>query len=148
MFGGGCATVECALLSLATAFRYLAHGSSLLARWEPAGAYPGDDVEECYRCDTGATLTRMPTKRRRHAITETPRVEAALDELRQESGADGVDLGELIVLGAGVKLGAIRSERDGGATKRQRLADRVRSRAIGADVAAADEVRSAGWARP
>jgi hypothetical protein len=89
----------------------------------------------------------MPTKRRRHAITETPRVEAALDELRQESGADGVDLGELIVLGADVKLGMIRAERDGGAAKRRSLADRVRSRAIGADAQAADEVRSRGWAR-
>jgi hypothetical protein len=89
----------------------------------------------------------MPTKRRRHAITETPRVEAALDELRRESGADRVDLGELIVLGAGVKLGAIRSERDGGAAKRRRLAERVRSRQVGVDLDAADEVRSAGWAR-
>jgi hypothetical protein len=89
----------------------------------------------------------MPTKRRRHAITETPRVQAALDELRKESGADGVDLGELIVLGAGVKLGVIRSERDDSAAKRRRLADRVRSRAIGADVQAANEVRSLGWTR-
>jgi hypothetical protein len=90
----------------------------------------------------------MPTKRRRHAITETPRVEAALNELRRESGADGVDLGELIVLGASVKLGAIRSERDGRSVKRRRLAERVRTRTIGADVRAADEVRSRGWTRP
>jgi hypothetical protein len=89
----------------------------------------------------------MPTKRRRHAITETPRVEAALEALRQESGADGVDLGELVVLGAGVKLDAIRSERDGVAAKRRRLAERVRSRTTGSDVEAADEVRSSGWAR-
>jgi hypothetical protein len=94
----------------------------------------------CYTC-------RMPTKRRRHAITETPPVQAALDELRQELGNDGVELGELVVLGAGVKLEAIRSERDGDAAKRRRLADRVRSRATGADVEVADEVRSSGWAR-
>ena len=89
----------------------------------------------------------MPTKRRRHAITETPPVQAALDELRQELGTDTVELGELVVLGAGVKLEAIRSVQLGDAAKRQRLADRVRSRTTGADVQAADEVRSSGWAR-
>jgi len=89
----------------------------------------------------------MPTKRRRHAITETLRVQEALDELRGELGSDTVELGELVVLGAGVKLNAIRAERDGDAVKRRRLADRVRSRAIGVDVDVAQEVRLAGWAR-
>ncbi len=89
----------------------------------------------------------MPTKRRRHAITETPRVQAALDELRQELGTDSVELGELLTLGAAVKLNAIRAERNDDAAKRRRLADRVRSRATGADVKAADAVRSSGWAR-
>jgi hypothetical protein len=89
----------------------------------------------------------VPTKRRRHAITETPHVEAALDELRQELGTDSVELGELVVLGAGVKLEAIRSGRLGDAAKRRSLAARVRSRTTGADVEAANEVRSGGWAR-
>jgi hypothetical protein len=89
----------------------------------------------------------MPTKRRRHAITETPQVQAALDELRQELGNDAVELGELVVLGAGVKVEAIRAQRDGDAMARRRLADRVRSRTTGVDVKAADEARSAGWAR-
>jgi hypothetical protein len=89
----------------------------------------------------------MPTKRRRHAITETSQVQAALDALRQELGSDSVELGELVVLGVGVKLEEIRSEREGDAAKRRRLAARVRSRATGADVKAADEVRSSGWAR-
>ncbi|MDQ6744910.1 MAG: hypothetical protein M3Z27_02660 [Actinomycetota bacterium] len=89
----------------------------------------------------------MPTKRRRHAITETPHVQAALDELRQELGSDSVELGELVVLGAGVKLDAIRSERGTDAAKRRRLAHRVRSRMVEVDVEAADEVRSAGWTR-
>jgi hypothetical protein len=90
----------------------------------------------------------VPTKRRRHAITETPRVQAALDELRQELGRDAVEFAELVVLGAGVKLEQIRAEREDDAVKRQRLANRVRSRGIRADVRAADEVRSAAWARP
>jgi hypothetical protein len=89
----------------------------------------------------------MPTKRRRHAITETPPVQAVLDELRHELGQDSVELGELVVLGAGVKLEAIRSERVGAAANRRRLANRVRSRTTAADVRAADEVRSSGWAR-
>jgi hypothetical protein len=121
-------------------FRPLRNGRTaliLLERWSTSA----------YRCGTGATLKPVPTKRRRHAITETPRVEAALDELRQELGHDNVELGELVVLGASVKLDAIRSERDGDAMKRRRLADRVRSRSTGTDVEAADEVRSGGWTR-
>jgi len=75
-------------------------------------------------------------------------VQAALDELRREVGDDRVQLGELIVLGAGVKLAAIQSQHDDNAAKRRRLADRVRARATGADFAAATEVRASGWARP
>lgn len=89
----------------------------------------------------------MPTNRRRHAITETPPVQAALDELRRELGSDRVEFGELVVLGAGAKLAALRAQRDGDAEKRRRLADRVRSRQLRSDVDAADEVRSTGWAR-
>jgi hypothetical protein len=89
----------------------------------------------------------MPTKRRRHAITETPPVQAALDELRSELGTDRVELGDLVVLGAGAKLAAIRAEHDGDAALRRRLADRVRSRALPVDADAADRVRRTGWAR-
>jgi hypothetical protein len=89
----------------------------------------------------------MPTKRRRHAITETPPVQAALDELRRELGTDRVELGELVVLGAGAKLASIRAEREGEAALRRRLADRVRSRSASVDVDAAEHVRRAGWAR-
>lgn len=90
----------------------------------------------------------MPTKRRRHAITETPPVQAALDELRGELGTDRVELGELVVLGANAKLAAIRADRDGDVARRRRLADRVRSRRLPVDPDAADEVRRTGWARP
>lgn len=89
----------------------------------------------------------MPTSRRRHAITETPPVQVALDELRRELGTDRVELGELIVLGAGAKVSALRAQREGAREKRGRLADRVRAGDVPVDREAADEVRSSGWAR-
>jgi hypothetical protein len=89
----------------------------------------------------------MPTKRRRHAITETPPVQAALDELRAELGSDRVEMGELVVLGARAKLATVRGERQGRAALRRRLADRVRSRELPLSRDAADEVRASGWAR-
>ncbi len=89
----------------------------------------------------------MPTTRRRHAITETPPVQAALDELRRELGTDRVELGELVVLGAGTKLANLRAEREEDAALRRRLADRVRARTTRVDRRAADEVRASGWAR-
>jgi hypothetical protein len=89
----------------------------------------------------------MPTRRRRHAITETPPVQAALDELRQALGEDRVEMGELVILGAQEKLARVRADRDDAAALRRRLADRIRRREIPADRAGADEVRRAGWAR-
>jgi hypothetical protein len=89
----------------------------------------------------------VPTTRRRHAITETEPVQAALDELRRELGTDRVELGELVVLGVGAKLAALRAQRDGDAILRRRLADRIRARETPVDRDAADRVRSAGWAR-
>lgn len=89
----------------------------------------------------------MPTKRRRHAITETPPVEAALDELRRELGTESVELSELVVLGAAAKLASIRADRDSDARLRRRLADRVRSRSLPVDVHAAELARRTGWAR-
>ena len=90
----------------------------------------------------------MPTRRRRHAITETPPVQAALDELREALGDDRVEMSELVILGAQEKLSRVRAKRDDTAVLRRRLADRIRSRDIPTDRAAADEVRRAGWARP
>jgi hypothetical protein len=89
----------------------------------------------------------MPTRRRRHAITETPPVQAALDDLREALGDDRVELGELVILGAQEKLARIRAERSNTAALRRSLADRVRRREIPADGAAAEAVRRAGWAR-
>jgi len=90
----------------------------------------------------------VPTRRRRHAITETPPVQAALDELREALGDDRLEMGELVILGAQQKLARVRADRDDTAALRRRLADRIRRREIPADRAAADEVRRAGWARP
>ncbi len=89
----------------------------------------------------------MPTTRRRHAITETEPVQAALDELRRELGTDRVELGELVVLGAGAKLAALRAQREGDAVLLARLAERVRSGGTLVDRDAADLVRRSGWAR-
>jgi hypothetical protein len=90
----------------------------------------------------------MPTRHRRHAITETPLVKAALDELRDELGDVRIEFGELVILGAHQKVAQLRADRNDTASKRRQLATRIRRREIPFDRAAADEVRRAGWARP
>jgi hypothetical protein len=90
----------------------------------------------------------VPTQHRRHAITETPPVKAALDELRGELGDGRIEFGELVILGAQQKVAQLRAERDDTASKRRQLASRIRRRDVPVDRAAADEVRRAGWARP
>ena len=89
----------------------------------------------------------MPTSRRRHAITETPRVQAALDELRGELGGDRIELAELVVLGAREKVAQLRASRGEQQDLRRRLAQRVRDGRVPVDPDAADEVRRTGWAR-
>jgi hypothetical protein len=89
----------------------------------------------------------VPTTRRRHAITETPPVQEALDELRDLLGTDKVPMGEIVVLGAREKARELREERDERAMLRKRLADRVRNRELPPfDREAADEVKRL-WAR-
>lgn len=89
----------------------------------------------------------MPTKRRRHAVTETPPVQKALDELRRELGSDRVQLSELVVLGAQEKLARLRAEDARAVELRQDLAARIRARDLPVSSEAADEVRRSGWAR-
>jgi hypothetical protein len=96
-----------------------------------------------HRCYTGP----VPTKRRRHAITETPPVQEALDELRRELGDEPLSLSELVILGARQKLTRIRADRGDIQARRRRLADRIRAGDVLVDVEAADEVRRTGWAR-
>ncbi|HYN51818.1 MAG TPA: hypothetical protein VES62_12915 [Thermoleophilaceae bacterium] len=86
----------------------------------------------------------MPTKHRRHAVTETAPVKQALDELRRETGTDRVPLAELVVLGAGEKVRRIREERDNSAG-RQQVAEWIRTKTIPGDPQAAEEVRRTGW---
>jgi hypothetical protein len=75
-------------------------------------------------------------------------VQAALDELRGELRGERVEMSELVILGAREKVAQLRAEREGLAARRRALADRVRRHDVPADVAAADEVRRSGWARP
>jgi hypothetical protein len=90
----------------------------------------------------------MPTRHRRHAITETPPVQAALDELRGELGDTGrIEFGELVILGASQKVAQLRAAREDVASRRRELADRIRRRDVPVDRAAADTVRRSGWAR-
>ena len=96
-----------------------------------------------HRCYT----LRIPTQRRRHAITETPPVQEALDRLRAQIGEDNVKLPELVILGAESKLAQVRAEDDARRERRHRLAARVRARTLELDPDAADEVRRSGWAR-
>ncbi len=87
----------------------------------------------------------MPTRHKRHSVTETPDVAAALRPLRARQ-AD-VKLGELIVLGAREKLRQLERDEDEATQARQRLAQRVRGRATGGDADVADRVRRDGWLR-
>lgn len=90
----------------------------------------------------------MPTKRRRHTITEVGEVEEALQRVRDVKGEP--NMRELVVLGAEVAVDrAVRSERD--EAERQELRERLIRRMTtgeGIDLEAAKEVRRHGWSRP
>jgi hypothetical protein len=90
----------------------------------------------------------LPTKLPRHTITETPDVQAALDELRRETGRERLQLGELVILGAQVKVRQLRDDRQRDDALLADLADRIRRREPLIDADAADQVRRAGWTRP
>jgi hypothetical protein len=87
----------------------------------------------------------MPTKHRRHAITETPPVKEALDELRRELGTDKVPLAELVVLGAREKVTRLREERDETQAALDEIAEWIRTRTVPGDPEAAEEARRTGW---
>lgn len=91
------------------------------------------------------TLRGVPTRHPRHAVTETPPVRAALDELRTR----GIDftLGELVVRGAEARLAESTLE-SARRELRVRLAGVLRDGTHGLDPVALDEAREGGWTRP
>lgn len=117
------------------------HFAEIESRNNRSGRCTGSQLSAANSVSHWCYTRLVPTTRRRHAITETPPVEAALDELRRELGTDRVELGELIVLGAAAKLASIRAERETDSKLRRRLADRIRSRTLPVDVDAADLAR-------
>jgi hypothetical protein len=74
----------------------------------------------------GATLACIPTSRKRHTITETDEVERALRPLRERMRGR-IDFGELVRLGAGVKLERLDSE-EADAQRRRELRERFLTR--------------------
>jgi hypothetical protein len=87
----------------------------------------------------------MPTRRKRHTVTETDPVEQALAPLRAEGVH--VDFTELVIRGAQAKLDEQRAARDDDARRRARreqFLTRTRS-AAGFDLEAATSVREHGW---
>jgi hypothetical protein len=90
----------------------------------------------------------VPTKHRRHAITETPDVAAKLAPLRRALGTDRVPMSELVMLGAEAKLAQLRGMDADVEARRRAFTDRIRRREIEVDPVAADEVRRRGWVRP
>jgi hypothetical protein len=87
----------------------------------------------------------VPTTLPRHTITETPPVQAALDELRAKLGAgQKIDFAELVTLGAQVKARQLSADDDAARAALERVADMIRMRSIPVDVDAADEVKHLG----
>jgi hypothetical protein len=87
----------------------------------------------------------VPTKLPRHTITETPDVQAALDDLRRETGEQRVPLAELVILGAQEKTRRLQNGRARDDELIADLAARIRRREPLVDPAAAEEVHRTGW---
>jgi hypothetical protein len=90
----------------------------------------------------------MPTSRKRHMITETDEVGAALERVRQADPSRTVNLAELVVLGAERKVDLIEREQ-GDDERRAELRERFLSRTrtgAGVDWEALQNVHDRGWA--
>lgn len=97
------------------------------------------------RCCTRCYTWRVPTRRPRHSITETPPVREALDSLRRRG--ERVKLDELVIRGARDRLREIEAGAGEVAEKaelRRELIEQLRS-GDGLEAAAAYEVREHGW---
>jgi hypothetical protein len=76
-------------------------------------------------------------------------VQEALDELRELLGTNRLPLGDILILGARTRATELRDEQSDRARRLNRLANRIRNReGFDLDLAAAEEVRRTGWARP
>jgi hypothetical protein len=87
----------------------------------------------------------MPTRHPRHSITETPPMQAALNELRRRG--ERIRFGDLVIRGAQERLRELGEERDEEAHRaelRRQLVEQLRT-GEGLDAAAAYEVREHGW---
>jgi hypothetical protein len=90
----------------------------------------------------------MPTSRKRHMITETDEVGAALERVRQADPSHTINLAELVVLGAQRKVDLIEGEQ-GDDERRAELRERFLSRTrtgAGIDWEALQDVHDRGWA--
>lgn len=84
----------------------------------------------------------MPTSRPRHTITETPRVQEALDDLRSAlTSGDRIDFAELLTIGARTKVQRLRADDAAARGARTRLAQMIRCRALPVNIDAADAVK-------
>jgi hypothetical protein len=88
----------------------------------------------------------MPTTRPRHTITETPPVQAALDELRAKLGeGERIDFAELVTLGAEVKARRVDNPSEAASRAREEIAEWIRTgNGPKVDVEAADEAKRLG----
>jgi hypothetical protein len=80
-------------------------------------------------------------------ITETPPVQAALDELRSRlAEGERIDFAELVVLGAEVKARRLCADREARLAASRRVAEMVRTGSFpyALDIDAADEVKRLG----
>ena len=87
----------------------------------------------------------MPTTKPRHTITETPPVQAALEELRSKLPGQRIDFSELVILGAEVKARRLPDLGEEAQRARRELAEWISAGAgPEMDIAAADEVKHLG----
>ena len=88
----------------------------------------------------------MPTTRPRHTITETPSVQAALDDLRSRLGeAERIDFAELVTLGAEVKARRLADQSEEARRARREMIDwMLNGNGPKVDLKAAEEVKHLG----
>lgn len=92
----------------------------------------------------------MPTTRPRHTITETPSVQAALDDLRAKLGeAERIDFAELVMLGARVKARRLADRSEEARLARREMIDWIlNGNGPKVDLETAEEVKRLGLIVP